>query len=691
MLGVIGCRRQPSAPVPASQPAIAAVQTALPPPPPPAPIIDTYMRLLKADYRDFPATQPLKEVLDLPQAAHLDLKEPIYLAGPPNPELWITRSDAPPIDRVLHEAIDPKMEIDCHILRERVAFVHWMPQDAGPWLPYVVCRRDDGGFRVFWPGGHADLQRSDYCWSCASSWNERVIAPTSDGISILSFSPTVAESHQTLQPAADRAAPIPQALLDTEGVLAWSPWDAKHPGSGHAARFVADKWIDLSQAGWSGHIVHLVPLLDGSVLQLLATADGGVRLAVASLTHVQVDKNQISQLVDTLSDPDPDKRTDAYAQLTRYGPGIWPTLERLGANQPPEGQMRIQQLLSEKTQPTLGGMSLLGKKTLQIAARLADGGVVFYADDGVSIPTPDGTPTATMPAWISVRPGRPIQLLPQIMTIDLKPKVSHLWAFGDEWIVSVPGRGPCRFFGNGLMPLLRPDETEFTELLGIDHHGRWVLRTDGAPPTFLIIDPMLPDPTPRLPVWQFAAAATVGWDKGNWPVVKHDSAYALGASDWRLLDSKEEILTRVNDISRTTKPAGEPPLLVAPDGTRYFDGLMNLRCVDAAGHQTLWPLPAAANGRGPATLIRTADGLLYLFNEPGRVLRIRPTPGSTETFRLEATFTHRIPLADHPTRIWLDPAGRIAVEWSNHLALLFPRGFIPPAIAEKMQPGDDGP
>ena len=36
-------------------------------------------------------------------------------------------------------------------------------------------------------------------------------------------------------------------------------------------------------------------------------------------------------------------------------------------------------LLKEKVEPTLGGMKLVGEKNLKLAARLQDGGTVFYA------------------------------------------------------------------------------------------------------------------------------------------------------------------------------------------------------------------------------------------------------------------------------------------------------------------------
>ena len=168
-------------------------------------------------------------------------------------------------------------------------------------------------------------------------------------------------------------------------------------------------------------------------------------------------------------------------------------------------------------------MTLLGSKTLNLVARLADGGTVFYAQAGVSIPNlddPDAGPQFRVPAWISsIRPGRAIELLPDALTADLTPGQSRLYANGNDWIVSNDLRGPRRFVGNGFVTLLRKSEHDFSEFAGLDRRGRWLFHKPAAqasttqasatqPTTSpatqddetLIIDPTLPDPIPRLPV-----------------------------------------------------------------------------------------------------------------------------------------------------------------------------------------------
>src|SRR6185369_13830284 len=98
------------------------------------------------------------------------------------------------------------------------------------------------------------------------------------------------------------------------------------------------------------------PLLDGSVLQLYRQSDTGpVKLALSAIGSGSVDEQAINKLVEQLSDDDSEKRNAAYAELTRYGNASWPILEKLLEDQPPEARVRMQELLRNRIQPTLGG------------------------------------------------------------------------------------------------------------------------------------------------------------------------------------------------------------------------------------------------------------------------------------------------------------------------------------------------
>jgi hypothetical protein len=102
-----------------------------------------------------------------------------------------------------------------------------------------------------------------------------------------------------------------------------------------------------------------------------------------------------------------------------------------------------------------------------------------------------------------------------------------------------------------------------------------------------------------------------------------------------------------------------------------------------------WPLPPSAVGDAKPILLRTRDDLLFLFNAPGRIVRIRPTPDADQPFAVEAVFTRKVPSDPAPLRIWLDPDDRICIAHDqNRLTVLFPIGRIPQGIAMKMQ-GDD--
>src|SRR5690606_11539130 len=82
-----------------------------------------------------------------------------------------------------------------------------------------------------------------------------------------------------------------QALLDGRGVLAWLPWEGDQPGGRGAVRFVNEKWVPLTpENGWQERLVHLVPLLDGSVLQIGLADDDQVKLTMTPLDAPRLDE-----------------------------------------------------------------------------------------------------------------------------------------------------------------------------------------------------------------------------------------------------------------------------------------------------------------------------------------------------------------------------------------------------------------
>jgi hypothetical protein len=181
---------------------------------------------------------------------------------------------------------------------------------------------------------------------------------------------------------------------------------------------------------------------------------------------------------------------------------------------------------------------------------------------------------------------------------------------------------------------------------------------------------------------------------GNWPAIKNGGAWALAETDWRPLDEpREKMLTEWSSMlmrGPTSVPGLGVPLLVDPDGTQYFDGTRTLHVImPLTKGDVTWNLPPEATGTAKPVLIRAGEDRLFLFNSPGRVVRIKPTPKGPEPFKVEAVFTHRIPNVDQPDRIWRDPAGRIIIAYDgNTLAICFPSGRIPEEIAKKMSAAD---
>ncbi|HTL28941.1 MAG TPA: hypothetical protein VL282_06970 [Tepidisphaeraceae bacterium] len=674
-----------------------------------------YMDIVLRTYPKMPTTEPLGIPLDMSDAAHLVLHDPIYICS--RQDIWITHPDAPPIGTTLRRANDEQT----HVVGEKLLFVHWSATESGQWAASLIVRSPEGELQWVSSARRTTIPSAAYRWDRALSWNDQIIVPTDTGVTILNrdgtsngieLMKTAASAPATTQSA---DAPVAMTMFDTRGLIAWIPWDNGKTGGKGAARFVDGKWTKLdSSSGWPEKLIHLIPLLDGSIIRIARGDDGNAQVTLAVTETASVDEKRISLLVDKLSDPDATQRDRAYEELTRYGSALWPVLEKLLDNQPPETQARLRELLKGKLQPTLGALRL-SPGPIQTVSRHRDGGVVLYAEAGVTIARGEDEPQSVVPAWISVRPGRAVQLLPDTMTTDLQPGACQIIAWGDEWIVWDMVQGPRRFLGNHLEPLLRHSEQEFQSFFAIDRRGRWMFRKPSSASTdTLILDPTIPDPRPRLPVWVYELPkGKAGWSKDNWPAIDRGGAWKLKEAGWEAMDESkgEQLITElppepetsrpsqsvapggIANVKATTAPAttqATPPLLVDKNGNQYFDGIVNLRVLQKDGKEITWPLPNAAAGEGKPTLIAAGDERLFLFNAPGRVLRLHRTPASTQPFELEATFTRNIPSSENINRIWLDPAGRIIIAYDGtNLAILFPAGRIPPEISKLMLDSGD--
>jgi hypothetical protein len=175
-------------------------------------------------------------------------------------------------------------------------------------------------------------------------------------------------------------------------------------------------------------------------------------------------------------------------------------------------------------------------------------------------------------------------------------------------------------------------------------------------------------------------------------------------TSWRPLDeAKEKFITEAPaedsptsspTTAPTTQPAtlptslpSAPQILREKDGTRWFDGADHLIAVHPDGSKLDWELPGVAVGSGKVRLFRVDENRLLLFNQTGRILSLRQTPGGKEPYTIDAVFTDKIPDTDAAKRIWQDPAGRVLIEIEDTLWILFPSGRVPEALENMMPPG----
>lgn len=687
-------------------PAAAAPTTAqVAAPTAPPVVVADYMTLVRRADPTVATTQPLVIPVKLNDAAHVVLDNPVYVD--PAGNLWITDPAAPPTEAVLREAAQQQ----AHVIEHAVEFVHWSADEDGQWYPALVVPRTspttspasrpvEGYLYTDLSGQRPMATRRRYDWRRALSWNGQIVVPTDTGVAMFDPGQDLVESHHELIEPSPDAAPV-QMLLDWRGLLAWVPPSQDHPGSDGAARFVDGQWHRLgTEQGWPARIVQLLPLLDGSVLQLIDAGDGNLQIALAPLDAPAVDRAKIEELVTKLSDPVADMRVSAFNTLMQYGPGAWPILEELADDQPPEARVRIAQLLQNRINPSLFGMYLSDGRA-RILRRFNDGGALLYAENGVYFDRPGEERQYVAPAWIALRPGPRVELLSDYLVRDLHPDRSELIAVQNEWVLLDEARGPMRFLGNHLAPLLKPSERSFNHLYAIDARGRWIFRddADGTGGRTLILDPTVPDPAPRLPVWTIELSdGSVGWTAEGWPVTKRGGAWILGEEGWRPLEeANERMITQPPDqqpatLPLATQPAtrpSQPPILVDTEGNRYYDGKSELLVSKPDGTQVRWTLPPEAIGDGPVHLFRNSDGRLFLFNQPGRVLRIKPTPNQKEPYVVERAFTHGIPNTRSPTQIWLDPADRIVIAEDKELTILFTKGTVPRPIQLLMPPEEE--
>ena len=286
----------------------------------------------------------------------------------------------------------------------------------------------------------------------------------------------------------------------------------------------------------------------GVCCRSFSTATGKASLAFADFSSTKVDRRRVLELLEDLESPDKEKVSDAFQKLSTMGTGSWPLLEKELDLHPPAVRDKIAVLLKNRTDPTLGEMVLVDSE-LRVAARSSDGGVLLYSKGGVSVINADGDQNLVYPAWISVRPGQPIRLMPGSVWGELTPGTKRFYGVsGGEWIMSDDGVGPQEAVGTFLMdPILHKSEIKYNELVGTDRRGRWLFRepmhADGTRSTAtLVIDPTLPPVVPRLPVWAFKNAGKVGCDQHGWAAYED-----RGSNIWLITENGFELMEKKTD------------------------------------------------------------------------------------------------------------------------------------------------
>ncbi|MGA2584867.1 MAG: hypothetical protein ABSG31_16460 [Tepidisphaeraceae bacterium] len=643
-LGLVLFLGRPPAPIAATQPTTMIAATipdaTTAPATLPAPItVQTYGQVLHRYLLNYPETRPWAAGVDLEDAAHIMLKEPVYVC--PRGDLWIKCPDADPLPQVLARAGD-EME---HVVDRKIYFVNWSIDAKGQWQPSAVCPTSDGWELVSANQTQPIPWQHNYQWDWATNWDDngqtRIAVPCDGGVDIITLGKQLTESYCNL---CDGTGPFPRPhiVFDGRGRLAWCGAEEKINGTSHIARFVDGQWNVLGGDDWPGNVIQLVPMRDGSVMQVRAGADAGsVDLSIVQLESAPIDEQAVTALAEQLGDDDPAKRADAFEELTRYGPGIFPILEKLQADASPEELARIHELLDRRLEAHLGGM-LVNENQMTLAARLPDEGAIFFLPEGVSIPRDQDDPLVVKPDYLVIRPSSAWQQAPAAIVSALGPN-DHISRVRDEWIVTSADKGPERYLPPDQFDvLLRDSEKPFTDLVAIDRRGRWLFREPGAAdgPT-LLLDPTVPDPNPRLAIWQLAILDNAAWTADDWPSIKRGNEnLKLTANGW-------EVMTDQPKTTTTTGPQSDGSWRV-PDG----------------------------------------NGHIFIIQPSGTITRLSANQAGTQP-SVEAVFSKDVPSFSDIQRAWLDPAGRIDVVYgASQIAVIFPTGQIPPELSDQILPRD---
>ena len=604
-------------------------------------------------------------------AAKIVLHHPAYVD--PLGNLWITH----PAGRPMLDVIGRPIVDHTAVVRERVRLVRW-PTDG---VPTAIVGEADHLSAVV-PAGVTPVTTSfpEADWAHAIQFAGGALVPTRSGAVLLyDVGPgrpvgIPPGRRDALATAATQPNAPPLAVAPTfDGLYFWSTSD--DPAKTGVGRIENKQLVDLSHAaGWPEHVREIIPLADDSVLVLYDSDEGPALklIPAADKPPTPALRDTVTALARQLADVDPLKRDAATRALEAQGPAAYPVLESIRDALAPEAQVRIEALLGQRFAPTLGGLRPLPGK-VRTLGRFPGGGCVLRFDGGGTVGGTDDQPErSVIPATVLIRPGLPIELIDPAALTDFVPGRQSIQWVGGQLIVSDPKVGPRRWLGLTLQPPLLPKElADFDTVVAIDARRRWLLKSDKRPGDTLLIDPTLPDPTPRLPVWTISAPGGSGRTATGWPAVrKDDDLFVLEREGWK----KEKAI----ELPRPT-PATQP---VDAGGPRIAFVGSSIQVTDNAGHQLVVQPPGSPFPSGD-TQIAAAPGRLFVYTADGRVHRYAVTPstsGPVVTF--EKTFTAGVPA--NVEQIWIDPAGRLVMQAGTTMAIGFPDGRLPAALRDLM-------
>jgi len=641
-------------------------------------VITDLLGLLRDRDPQFPVERALDRPVNLRFAARIELDQIPYLC--PRRDLWLIHPGARPTREVIRQA--PREST--HVTRDRVLHAHWTIDDgktsvelicANP-LRWVTLREGE------LPIDLRESARVNPDWSRAFSWEGRVVVPGDRGVIVVERNgrEIITTSVELIRSDARGRSEV---AMGKSGLIAWSRLEEKHATEpARVAMFrETGQWELQPDSTAPAGLEFVLPYADGSALAISRGATG-VQLSLLPLEKLPVEDAVIQKVLQKLTDELPERRAAARIELANLGPTARPAIDRLAKDAPAAARLAVRQVLGVEPRVRLAGL-LPSQGPSRVIKHLEGGGILLYFAGGVSQEDGQGKLQTVSPAWLAVFPGGGVSIVDARIAAnlrsDLAPEQITLRTSSGDWFVEDPARGLQRWMGNHVETIVpgKSLRVSYPRLVGVDSTGRWIL-SDADRTSSLVLDPWLPDTTPRLPVWTIDFSAEGGWStKDDAPAIRSGGAFTLGAGEWLPLD--KELFADVADAALKEKDLAKQA---------YEGGLMSLEIRDT---QVAVPLPILATGQGfkPGQTAAFDVGKVagkqrvLVFNQPGQVSLVEWNHDRTALTHV-ANFSRGIPRTGI-RRVWQDSSGRVIIAFDkNKLAVLFVDGVLPTGVQNMM-------